>query len=184
MKCCAGTLYNLTLLGHEAQCCGSILQKPQDVCCSHEEKTVLWSAKTGFRCCAHLYYNTSLWACCKGKLSPVHQPGHHQNKMEYRLQSLNNLSELELCKELRVGTVESVSSHSTVFGRVLKFHGGRGVVEALPWPYILEAPDHCNSPTLIPGKTYFFDADNIFTDPNHDSVLQSLHFILCKCGHC
>lgn len=32
MKCCAGTLYNLTLfgkLGREAQCCGAILQKPQ-----------------------------------------------------------------------------------------------------------------------------------------------------------
>lgn len=29
MKCCAGTLYNLALFGHEAQCCGSILQKPQ-----------------------------------------------------------------------------------------------------------------------------------------------------------
>lgn len=32
MKCCAGTLYNLTSLdehGGDAQCCGSILQKPQ-----------------------------------------------------------------------------------------------------------------------------------------------------------
>ena len=31
MKCCAGTLHNLTLLrrsGHDVQCCGSILQTP------------------------------------------------------------------------------------------------------------------------------------------------------------
>ncbi|KAM8769548.1 uncharacterized protein AB9X84_002478 [Acanthopagrus schlegelii] len=186
MKCCAGTLYNLTLLGYKGRCCGSILQKTEDVCCSHEDKKVPWSFKVGFRCCGHLYYNTSLWDCCAGKLSPIHGPGHHQNETieEESLQPLNNLSEEELCEELLVGTVESVSPHSIMFSSIVKVCGKTGVVEVLPSLQTLNTLDHCNFPTLIHGMTYFFNGSNIFTDPNHDSVLQSIHFIFCKCGNC
>ncbi|XP_051255078.1 uncharacterized protein si:ch211-195m9.3 isoform X2 [Dicentrarchus labrax] len=180
MKCCAGTLYNLTSLGtdiHTARCCGSLLQKAQDVCCSHEDKELLYSAKTRFRCCGHLYYNTSLWSCCADKLSPLHQPGHHQNKM---ILSLNNLNETDLCKEMLIGTVDSVSLHSIVFRSVLKIHGRTMI--PLPSPHILKKPDRCNFPKLIHGKTYFFNEVNVFTDFNHDSILQSFHFITSKCS--
>ncbi|XP_030296218.1 uncharacterized protein LOC115595639 [Sparus aurata] len=184
MKCCAGTLYNLTLPRQEVRCCGSILQKKKDVCCSHEDKMVPWSAKVGFKCCGHLYYNTSLWDCCTGKLSPVHQPRLNKTKTieEERLQSLNNLSEQELCGELNVTIVESVSPCSTVISSTLKVHGTTQSVEVLPSPQILYTSDHCNSPTLIPGKTYFFIGSTFFTDPNHDSILQSIHFIFYKCN--
>lgn len=53
----------------------------QSVCCLSEDKEVLYSIEAGFRCCGHLYYNSSLWSCCAGKLSPLHHPGQHQNKL-------------------------------------------------------------------------------------------------------
>ncbi|XP_044059955.1 uncharacterized protein si:ch211-195m9.3 isoform X4 [Siniperca chuatsi] len=188
MKCCAGTLYNLTQLGrvgHDARCCGSILQNPLDVCCSREDKEVLYTNKTGFRCCGHLYYNTSLWSCCADKLSPVHQPGQHQSQTsnESRLLSVNNLNETDLCEEMLIGTVESVSLNSTVLSSVLKICGRNGTVKPLPSPHILETLNRCDSPKLIPGKTYFFDRVNVFIDFNHDSILQSLSFIISKCYH-
>ncbi|CAI5693628.1 unnamed protein product [Oreochromis niloticus] len=187
MKCCAGTLYNLTSLdkhGGDAQCCGSILQKPQDVCCSSEDKEVLYSAKIGFRCCGHLYYNTTLWSCCAGGLRRIREPGQDQRKMinGSRLLSVNNLNKIDLCKEMHIGTVESVSLQSIVFRSVLKVHGMEAKVKALPFPYILERDDRCSSPKLIAGKTYYFNKVNVFIDFNHDSVLQSLHFIICKCS--
>ncbi|XP_024660597.1 uncharacterized protein LOC112435872 isoform X1 [Maylandia zebra] len=187
MKCCAGTLYNLTSLdkhGGDAQCCGSILQKPQDICCSNEDKEVLYSAKTGFRCCGHLYYNTTLWSCCAGGLRRIHEPGQDQRKMinGSRLLSVDNLNKIDLCKEMHIGTVESVSLQSIVFRSVLKVHGMEAKVKALPLPYILERDDRCSSPKLIAGKTYYFNKVNVFIDFNHDSVLQSLHFIISKCS--
>ncbi|XP_045930859.1 galaxin isoform X1 [Micropterus dolomieu] len=188
MKCCAGTLYNLTCLGHghDAQCCGSILQKPMDVCCSCEDKEVVYTKKTGFRCCGHLYFNTSLWSCCAGKLSPVHQPGQHQSNMieESRLLSMNNLNETHLCENILIGTLEHVSLRSIVFSSVLKICGRNAIMKPLPSPHILKRSDHCNSPKLIPGKTYFFDEANFFTDFNSGSIVQSLHFIISKCYCC
>ncbi|XP_039987200.1 uncharacterized protein si:ch211-195m9.3 [Xiphias gladius] len=186
LKCCAGTLYNLkSLHSHDAQCCGSILQdlRNQDVCCSSEDKEGLYPNKPGFRCCGHLYYNSSLFSCCAGKLSPVHQPGQHQGKLiiESRFLSVSNLKETDLCKEMKIGTVQSVSLHSIVFSSVLKIHGINATVKTLPSPYILKTPDHCNFPKMIPGKTYFFDEVNVFTDFSHDSTIQSLHFIIYKC---
>ncbi|XP_063348558.1 uncharacterized protein LOC134640578 [Pelmatolapia mariae] len=187
MKCCAGTLYNLTSLdkhGGNAQCCGSILQKPEDICCSSEDKEMLYSAKTGFRCCGHLYYNTTLWSCCAGGLRRIHETGQDQRKMinGSRLLSVNNLNKIDLCKEMHIGTVESVSLKSIVFRSVLKVHGMEAKVKALPFPYILERDDRCSSPKLIAGKTYYFNKVNVFIDFNHDSVFQSLHFIISKCS--
>ncbi|KAF1394070.1 hypothetical protein PFLUV_G00022680 [Perca fluviatilis] len=186
MKCCAGTLHNLTLLrrsGHDVQCCGSILQTPHNVCCSSEDKEVLYSAKRGFGCCGHLYYNVSLWSCCAGKLSPVPKVGQHQSVMikESRLLSVNNLNETDLCDEMQIGTVESVSQDSIMFSNVLKIHGRNATVKPLASPHILETPDRCSSPKLIPGNSYFFDEVKVFTDFNHNSILQSLYFILSKC---
>ncbi|XP_060902861.1 galaxin-2-like [Labrus mixtus] len=184
-KCCAGTLYHLSskISAHEAQCCGSSLQKSSDICCSNEHKEVLYLAKTGFRCCGHLYYNTSLWSCCAGKLSPVHKPGqrHGRSIKEPRLVSMSNLNEEDLCKEMFIGTVDSVSLHSIVFSSVFKIFGRNATVIHLPSTHVLRAPDHCNSPKLILGKTCFFDQVHVFTDFTHDSLHQSLHFIISKC---
>ncbi|KAK2847264.1 hypothetical protein Q5P01_010263 [Channa striata] len=168
MKCCSGTLYNVTSLdnhGHNAQCCGSLLQSPKDVCCSSDEEQLLYSAKTGFRCCGHHYYNTSLWSCCAGMLRPVHQPGHHEGK---RI-------------KVHIGIVESVSPHSIVFSTVLKINGRTGSVRAVSPHYILKLSDHCSSPKLTPGKTYFFNDANVFTDFNQENILHSVHLIFAKC---
>ncbi|XP_047191822.1 uncharacterized protein si:ch211-195m9.3 isoform X2 [Scophthalmus maximus] len=190
MKCCARTLYNLSSLGKhwlEAQCCGSILQTPQNqnVCCSSEDEELLYSKKKGLRCCGHLYYDTSLWSCCAGKLRPAHQPGQDQAKMniESRFQSVNNLNKTYLCEEMKIGTVESASLRSIVFTGVLKIHGVNATVKALPSPYILNTTDRCNSPLLIPGKAYFFDGFKVFTDFNHDTSLLSVHYIISRCYH-
>ncbi|XP_065816610.1 uncharacterized protein [Labrus bergylta] len=184
-KCCAGTLYHLSseISAHEAQCCGSSLQKSSDICCSNEHKEVLYPAKTGFSCCGHLYYNTSLWSCCAGKLSPVHKPGqrHGRSIKKPRLVSMSNLNEEDLCKEMLIGIVDSVSLHSIVFSSVFKIFGRNATVIHLPSTRVLRAPDHCNSPKLILGKTCFFDQVNVFTDFTHDSLHQSLHFIISKC---
>lgn len=127
-----------------------------------------------------------------------------------RLESVNNLKEKDLCKKSKksdffvnlgtasdygfvnltcscpclvlIGIVESVSLHGIVFSSVLKIHGRNSIVKPLPSLYFLKAPDQCNVPQLTPWKTYFFDEDNVFTDSNHGSVLQSLHFILSKCN--
>ncbi|XP_071353332.1 uncharacterized protein [Trachinotus anak] len=183
VKCCAGRLYELKDLGkhgHNAQCCGSSLQKPQDVCCSSENEELLYAKRTGFRCCGHLYYNTSLWSCCEGKLSLPHQPQHQG--VESKFLSVNNLNKTGLCGEMKIGIVESVSLHSIVFSSVLQIHGTNATVKPLPFPYILTRRGHCNSPKLTPGKTYFFDEVNVFIDFNHDSPLQSLHFIISICN--
>ncbi|XP_067450897.1 uncharacterized protein si:ch211-195m9.3 isoform X2 [Thunnus thynnus] len=196
MKCCAGRLYNLTSIGeqgHDEQCCGSILHNSssvKSVCCSSEDNEVLYSIKTGFRCCGHLYYNSTLWSCFAGKLSPV-----SQLCAESRLLSLNNLNETDLCKEMYIGTVESVSLVTVVFRNVLKIHGRNGTVKPLAFPHFLKIPDHYNSTKLIPGKTYFFHDStklipgktyvfhnvNFFADFKHHSDLQSLDFIFSKC---
>ncbi|KAM9734011.1 uncharacterized protein ACNS7B_015917 [Menidia menidia] len=70
-KCCAGTLHNLTPDMNDSQCCGSSLKtNKQTECCTSEGNEVLYKTKGGFECCNHRYYNTSLWACCSGRLSP------------------------------------------------------------------------------------------------------------------
>ncbi|XP_053278369.1 uncharacterized protein si:ch211-195m9.3 isoform X2 [Pleuronectes platessa] len=186
MKCCAGTLYNLTSPGsngNDAQCCGSILQKNQDVCCSGVEQEVRYSKESGHRCCGHLYYKTSLWSCCAERLSPLHQPGQAIMNNESRYQvSVNNLNTKDLCKEMNIGTVESVSLHSVVLREVLKIHAVDGSVKALASPYILITPGRCNKPKLIPGRTYFFDEAHVFPGFIHDPP-PSLHFIFSKCRH-
>ncbi|TMS07184.1 Usherin, partial [Larimichthys crocea] len=186
MKCCSGTLYNLTLFNvskHEVQCCGSALQNKQDVCCLGEDMEVLYSAKEGFRCCAHHYYNTSLWSCCEGRLSPRR----HQNRMitESTLLTMDNLTETQLCKEILIGIVASVSQHqrSIAFNNVLKIHGRNGTLTPLASPHILNTPTRCNFPKVTLGKTYFFDRVNMYTDFNHDSILQSIHFIFTTCSY-
>ncbi|XP_068577054.1 uncharacterized protein si:ch211-195m9.3 [Cebidichthys violaceus] len=182
MKCCTGTLHNLTI-GHEAQCCGSILQTAPNVCCLSEDMEVLYSAKMGFGCCGHLYYNTSLWSCCAGKLSPVPQPGQHRSEKikESKLLSVNNLNEADLCDEMQIGTVESVSLHGIMFNNVWRIHGRQAIMKPLALPHILQTPDHCSTLKLVPGKSYFFDKVNVFTDFSHDSILHSLHSIISKC---
>ncbi|XP_029373637.1 uncharacterized protein LOC115053208 [Echeneis naucrates] len=190
MKCCAGTLYDLKSLGirgQNAQCCGSILQNLQKegVCCSSEDQELLYANKAGFRCCGHLYYNTSLCSCCAGKLNPVRQQGQHQAKLitESKFLLLSNLNENGLCGEMKIGIVESVSLNSIVFSSVLKIHGSSATLKHLPSPHILRVPNRCNYPKLIPGKSYIFDDMNVFTDFNHKSSLQTLHFIISKCHH-
>ncbi|XP_034404648.1 galaxin [Cyclopterus lumpus] len=184
MKCCAGTLHTVPI-GREAQCCGSTLQTApkQNVCCLSEDMEVLYSAKMGFGCCGHLYYNSSLWSCCAGTLSPAPQPGCHRREKvkESILLSLNNLNEEDLCDEMQIGTVDSVSLHGIAFNSVLTIHGRSAIVIPLASPHILQTPDHCSVPKLVLGKSYFFDKVNVFTDSNHDSILQSLHFIISKC---
>uniref|UniRef100_UPI0037E99E4B uncharacterized protein n=1 Tax=Semicossyphus pulcher TaxID=241346 RepID=UPI0037E99E4B len=186
MKCCAGTLYNLTSdeSAQKARCCGSILQKPLDVCCISEDKQVLYSPKTGFECCGRHYYNTSLWSCCAGKLSPVHKPGQNSSGLikESRLESLINLNENDLCDEMHIGTVESVSLHSIVFSSVVKIYGKHGRVQHLPSTHILRMTYRYNFPQLIAGKAYFFNNISVFTDFNHDSFPKSLHFVISKCN--
>eukprot|EP00064_Thunnus_orientalis_P008897 superscaffoldBa00001092_g8920 len=149
----------------------------QSVCCSSEDNEVLYSIKTGFRCCGHLYYNSTLWSCFAGKLSPV-----SQLCAESRLLSLNNLNETDLCKEMYIGTVESVSLVTVVFRNVLKIHGRNGTVKPLALPHFLKIPDHYNSTKLIPGKTYFFhDSTKLIPGKTyvfHDAwpdVLQEQH---------
>ncbi|XP_018557599.1 uncharacterized protein si:ch211-195m9.3 [Lates calcarifer] len=181
MKCCAGTLYNLTSLdkyGHDAQCCGSILQEDQKVCCSGDNKEVLYSPKNNFGCCGHRYVNTSLWSCFAGKLKPAKQAGSHQSKMIRG--SLSSVNETQLCKEIRVGIVQSMSQHSIVFNYGVIIYGKNGTMKPLPSPYILKTGGR-NSPEPIPGKPYFFDESDVYTDFNHDSVFKSLHFIISKC---
>ncbi|XP_069390769.1 uncharacterized protein [Paralichthys olivaceus] len=185
MKCCAGTLYDLASLGkyeQDVQCCGSILLKPenQDVCCSSVDKKVPYSMERGFRCCGHLYYNTSLWSCCDEKLSPLRHPGQAKMNDESRYLSENNLNSKDLCKQMNFGTVESVSLHSVVFRSVLKIHPMNGTVKALASPYILKTPDRCSKPKLIPGMTYYFNEVHVFTGFTHDPI-QSLYFIIYKC---
>ncbi|CAJ1065409.1 uncharacterized protein si:ch211-195m9.3 isoform X3 [Xyrichtys novacula] len=183
-KCCAGTLYNL-MSGQSAddvQCCGSILKKTSDVCCRSEDKELLYSAKLGFRCCGESYYNASLWSCCAGRL--YNKPEQHQRKLskESGLLSLNNLAEVDLCGEMYIGIVDSVSPHSVVFSSVVKIHGWNSTVEHLTSTHYLRMHDYCGFPKLTPGETYFFNnKHHIFTDFNHDSIYQSLQFIISKC---
>ncbi|XP_049433046.1 uncharacterized protein LOC125889260 isoform X4 [Epinephelus fuscoguttatus] len=178
VKCCGGILHNLNA-GHKEQCCGSVLQTSQHVCCSSEDKEVLYMAKTAFRCCGHRYYNLSLWSCCAGKLSPVRPPG--TMSKESRLLSVDNVKDADLCNKMHIGIVESVSSHSVVFSSVLMIHGRNATVTSLASPYILKKHDHCTFPKLTAWRSYFFDGVNVFADFNHYSTLQSLHFILSRC---
>ncbi|XP_062417611.1 uncharacterized protein si:ch211-195m9.3 [Pungitius pungitius] len=148
---------------------------------------VLYSAKTGFECCGHLYYNSSLWSCCAGTLRPVPQPGKYLSEnitKESILLSLGNLKKTDLCTKLQVGIVESVFLPSIVFNSVVEIHGWNASVTPLPSPHILKtATDSCSNPKLVPGKSYFFDKvkGHVFIDFNHDSILQSIYFIISKC---
>nr|XP_040044088.1 uncharacterized protein si:ch211-195m9.3 isoform X2 [Gasterosteus aculeatus aculeatus] len=180
MKCCAGTLHNLTQVP-EAQCCGSILQNKPNVCCLSEHMEVLYSNKTKFECCGHLYYNTSLWSCCAGTLSAVPPRGQHPKSI---LRSLGNLNETDLCGKLQVGIVERDGLNGIVFNSVLIIHGRNGSVIPRSGLHTLSTgTDGCSNAKLVPGKSYFFDdvKVNVFTDLNHDSILQSIYFIISKC---
>ncbi|MEQ2179527.1 hypothetical protein GOODEAATRI_025956 [Goodea atripinnis] len=100
---------------------------------------------------------------------------------ESKLQLVSNLNKTQLCNEIFIGIVESVSHGSTVFSNVLKIKGNHATVG--PNVFILETPDQCKFLGLTTGKTYFFNYVDVFTDFNHESVLQSLHFILSKCSY-
>ncbi|XP_005471063.1 galaxin isoform X1 [Oreochromis niloticus] len=173
MKCCAGTLHRLTAATANGECCGSILYT-EGVCCLSEDKEVFYSAKTDFRCCGHLYYNTSLWSCCAGKLRPRKSGVFHNST----ILSLNKLNQTQLCNPIKIGTVESVSQHSIVFSSLLEINGQIASLKPLDWHYSWNKP---YLPELTPGKTYFFNDDNVFIDFNHDSLLQSIRFIISKC---
>ncbi|XP_071380347.1 galaxin-2 [Centroberyx affinis] len=193
MRCCAGKLYNLTNLGRvggQVQCCGSILMSnplgdtlglSKDECCSSQDQALLYSAQPGFSCCGHLHYNTSLSSCWAGRLCPARSP----RPTESRLLSVGNLNTTKLCHQLRIGTLESMSVEKNkgviVFRNVLDIYGRNGTVIPLASPHVLQVPDHCSWPELIPGHTYFWDFANFFVDFNHPSPLQSLHFILLRC---
>ncbi|XP_019211065.1 uncharacterized protein LOC102080793 isoform X4 [Oreochromis niloticus] len=174
MKCCAGTLHRLTAATANGECCGSILYT-EGVCCLSEDKEVFYSAKTDFRCCGHLYYNTSLWSCCAGKLRPRKSGVFHNST----ILSLNKLNQAELCNPIKIGTVESVSQHSIVFSSLLEINGQIASLKPLDWHYSWNKP---YLPELTPGKTYFFNDNNVFIDFNHDSLLQSIRFIISKCS--
>ncbi|KAG7238762.1 hypothetical protein INR49_031278 [Caranx melampygus] len=152
----------------------------QDVCCSSDSTELLYSKKTELRCCGHRYFNTSLWSCCAGKLSPVQKPG---KLTESTFLSMKNLDKEKLCKEVKMGTVESVSVRTIVFNSVLKINGTTATVRALPSHNILTGHDRCNTPKVTPGKTYLFDQDCVLTVINHGSSLQALYFIISKCHH-
>ncbi|XP_008303048.1 uncharacterized protein LOC103374703 [Stegastes partitus] len=185
MKCCAGTLYDLTHLGthgRDAKCCGSVLQNPQnqDVCCSSEDEAVLYSRNEGFGCCGHLYFSSSLWSCCAGMLRPRHKQQSEMN--ECSLLSVNNMNDEELCQQIYIGIVESVSLNSILFTNVLKLKGRRGKVQPVAVPRMLTTPNRCNTTKLTVGKFYFFDDVGVFADFNHDTELQALFFLFIKCS--
>ncbi|TKS80995.1 Calmodulin [Collichthys lucidus] len=104
---------------------------------------------------------------------------------ESTLLTMDNLTETQLCKEILIGIVASVSPHqrSIAFNNVLKIHGRNGTLTPLASPHILNTPDRCNFPKVTPGKTYFFDRVNMYIDFNHDSILQSIHFIFTTCSY-
>ncbi|XP_024910946.1 uncharacterized protein LOC103378087 isoform X2 [Cynoglossus semilaevis] len=185
VKCCEGTLHNLKVLGNgedDILCCGSLLQTPQDICCSSADKAVLYANKTGHSCCGHRYYNRSLWSCCAGSLKPLHPSGLRQGNAPAgsSLSSVFNLPPEDLCNKIRLGTVESVSQRSIVFRDVVEINGSQDFVKALPTPHVLETPDTCNIPSLTPGVMYYFNDVEVFTD-FHQNPLESLYFILLKC---
>ncbi|XP_038154492.1 galaxin isoform X2 [Cyprinodon tularosa] len=184
-KCCDGTLYTLKREEeNDMQCCGSKLLNitSHEVCCISEDYALSYQARKNFKCCGHQYYNQSLWSCCAGKLSPLHHKTICKSSItkESKLQLVNNLNKAQLCNELYIGVVESVSQNSTVFSSVLKINGTNVTVE--PNVFTLNAANQCNFLRLTAGKTYFFNRVDVFTDFNHESVLQSLHFILSKCS--
>ncbi|XP_047449303.1 uncharacterized protein si:ch211-195m9.3 [Mugil cephalus] len=183
MKCCAGTLYNLTVTTH-MQCCGSVLHNTTNqVCCRSEGQEVLYSAMKKFECCGHHYYNTTLWSCCGGRLIPKTKHESPPTTHELRLLSVNNLVNYEKdhCNEIFIGTVESVSPESVVFNNVLRINGRNATVQALPLR-IMEKRDHCRLPKLIRGKSYFFDKYTVFTNVNPGFIYQALHYIVSKCS--
>ncbi|RVE64870.1 hypothetical protein OJAV_G00130080 [Oryzias javanicus] len=176
-KCCGGTLYNLTKeQSNDTQCCGSLLKSKEEVCCSSEDKVMMYCAGEDFKCCGHHYYNTSLWSCHRGRLSP----GQSANSAESTLLSINNLDETQLCKQIYFGAVQSVSPNSTVFSSVLKIHGERATVHHHVGPFIVTNNGMILRLTL--GKWHFFNNSHVFTDFNHESLQQSLFFILSKCS--
>ncbi|GLD68750.1 uncharacterized protein AKAME5_002006300 [Lates japonicus] len=73
-----------------------------------------------------------------------------------------------------------LSQDSIVFNYGVIIYGKNATVKPLPSPYILKTGG-CNSPEPIPGKAYFFDESDVYTDFNHDSIFKSLHFIISKC---
>ncbi|XP_041849722.1 galaxin [Melanotaenia boesemani] len=182
-KCCTGKLHNVTSQEtNKVQCCGTFLKISEEVCCTSEKKEKIYTAKAGFLCCGHKYYNSSLWSCCTGRLVKSSQNSSKTSKTESTLQFDSINLENNLCNEIFMGTVESVSLKSIVFSHVLEIHGRNGTVKPLVSRYILETPDHCKFLKLTPGKTYYFSKNDVFTDLNHDSVLQSIYFFLSKCS--
>ncbi|XP_012732891.3 galaxin isoform X2 [Fundulus heteroclitus] len=178
-KCCEGTLHNLK--GKGDKCCGSALVNTTDICCTSEEQSLSYPAKAGFQCCGHNYYNSSLWSCCAGKLSPVHKTVQQKPMTnESKLLLVNNLDKTQLCSEIFIGIVESVSQSGIVFSNLLKINGRDATVG--PDVFTLNVTDKCKFLRLTVGKTYFFNDMDIFTDFNHESVLQLLHFVLSKCS--
>ncbi|XP_029923043.1 galaxin isoform X2 [Myripristis murdjan] len=200
MRCCAGMLYNLSTVGStggELQCCGSILMSKTSgnaqglpkVCCMSQDLELLYTEQPGFSCCGHHYYNTSLWSCCAGRLSPTNKSrGRASGASKVpRLISVDNLNKTTLCTKLRLGTVESVSIENNmatvVFSSVFEIYVTNGTMTVLPSHHVLNVTDHCGALPLICGNTYLWDEVNLhfLTRCNFHSPFQLLHFILSRC---
>lgn len=82
---------------------------------------------------------------------------------------------------VKIGTLESLSPKNMVFSSVLKINGTIATIEPGNLISILNQTDPCSIPKLVPGRTYFFTDENFITGFNHDSFLETLHFIMSKC---
>ncbi|KAJ0063687.1 hypothetical protein NL108_006532 [Boleophthalmus pectinirostris] len=182
LKCCMGSLQNVT--SKNALCCGYRLLKKEETCCISESKQLLYSTKEGLQCCGHLYYNTSLWSCCLGKLSPLQQ---NQTSRKKQAQgsphlSINNQEKQNLCNKVTLGKVESVSSCSIIFNSVMKINAKEGLVYVEPQHVMVsEDPGNCILPEIKIGKVYFFNRTEVFVNLDNKSVYEALYFIVSMC---
>ncbi|KAG8001993.1 hypothetical protein GBF38_012304, partial [Nibea albiflora] len=153
-------------------------------CGPTNNKKILKRISIDHVCCGPNKQYNKKTECCLYNTSPEIHPL-NSSKCEPILRTMDNLTETLLCEEIHIGIVASVSQHqlSIAFNNVLKIHGKSGTVTSLASPQILKTPDRCNFPKVSPGKTYFFIQDHMYTDFNHDSILQSIHFIFTKCSH-
>lgn len=174
-----GWLHNVT--SKPALCCGSRLKKQEETCCMSEDKQLLYSTVDGLQCCGHLYYNSSLWSCCSGKLSPRQQPlpGNTIQTSEFSVLSLNNIQKHNLCKNIILGIVESVSQHSIVINNVMKVRVS--YPRARRYVKTKTMTDDCSVPELTVGTAYLFDGTNFYANLDHKFIHEALYFILSMC---
>ncbi|XP_055369962.1 uncharacterized protein LOC114867935 isoform X2 [Betta splendens] len=178
VKCCSGTLYNVTSLGTNAQD-ARLLSEGGVITADHR----FYFPKTRFGCCCRRYYNPAVCSCCAG-IHPINHTEHHQHNIQgFRFLSVKSLNKDELCGGIHIGTVKNVSLHGVEFTNVLKIHGSNGTVTLGSLSHTVPIPDLCSSSVLTLGSAHFFNEANVFVDPNHCSVLRSLHFIFSSCSY-